>query len=183
MIINPSYRQELIEEIKLAPAECFAEPAETTRQNILANNEALEAAAIVFQKNYEDYGCDYSWSEEEALKKLGLRNIELFKEQKTDSKHTYVSSGSYAAVITAEYVRNAEIFGSTYDEENMDDYIYDDSQWQEASNAEIFIGIFTCSKNMNEEALFELKKEAAATAVAKGLCNRLPIDAVKLIEV
>jgi len=96
---------------------------------------------------------------------------------------TETSSISYVALISGEYIRNAEIFGSTYDEENMDDYIYDDSHWQEASNAEIFIGIFTCSKNMDEEALLELKKEAAATAVVKGLCNRLPIDAVKLIEV
>ena len=50
----------------------------------------------------------------------------------------------HIALISGEYIRNAEVFDSSYDEEDMDDYIYNDSHWQDASGADIFIGMFNC---------------------------------------
>lgn len=89
----------------------------------------------------------------------------------------------YVAVIAPEYARNVEIFESVYNEENIDDYIYDDQLWSEASNAEIFIGIFHTSRQPDTKILLEIKKVAIETAISKGLCEDLSIEAIKLIEI
>ena len=179
MIINPIYKQKLLDIIHHAPDGCFEVPAETSRKRILNNEEALESAAVEFQKDFEEYDCDYEWSKQEALNMLGLKHLNLI-EQCDELQRT---SGTYVAVIAAEYARNVEIFESVYDEENIDDYIYDDQLWSEASNAEIFIGIFHTSRQPDAEILLEIKKGAIETAISKGLCENLSIEAIKLIEI
>ena len=41
------------------------------------NAGAIEDAAISFQKDYEEYDCDYDWAMKEALKQIGLKRLEL----------------------------------------------------------------------------------------------------------
>lgn len=121
MIIDPMYKQELIDTIKNAPDICF------------------------------------------------------------DEESSVASSKKYIAVICPEYVRNVEVFDSSYNNEDIDDYIYDDHRWQESSNAEIFIGVFQgCA---GDESTQKIKEDAVSAAINNGLCEVLSFDAVKLIEV
>lgn len=77
MIINLIYEQKLIAAIKDAPDACLEEPASVTRKAFLDNAGAIEDAAISFQKDYEEYDCDYDWAMKEALKQIGLKRLEL----------------------------------------------------------------------------------------------------------
>lgn len=90
----------------------------------------------------------------------------------------------YIALISGEYVRNAEVFDSSYDEEDMEGYIYDDSHWQDASGADIFIGMFNCvNLANNKETLQKLREIAVDTAIENGICEQLSAEAIKLIEI
>lgn len=184
MIINPSYKIELIDVIETAPDECFKAPADITRANLLNDKDSLEAASIEFQKDVEYYCYDYDWSMGEALKRLGLIKLpdEVQEEQETVQRYT-AAIHQYVAVIAPEYVRNAEIYDRSYEEDVDDDYFYDDSRWQETSNAEIFIGIFQTSKYPDADVLREIRIEAVVAANNNGLCKILSIDAIKLIEI
>lgn len=69
MIINPSYRAELIEAVRNTDEACFTKE---TKAEILSCDALLEQAAVGFQKDHEDYGCDYEWALNEALIGLGI---------------------------------------------------------------------------------------------------------------
>lgn len=73
MIINPSYRAELIEAVRNTDEACFTKE---TKAEILSCDALLEQAAVGFQKDHEDYGCDYEWALNEALIGLGI-NLSL----------------------------------------------------------------------------------------------------------
>lgn len=183
MIINPSYKNELIDVIRNAPDECFMAPADSTRAKLLNDGDFMEWAAIEFQKEFEEYGCDYDRSMNEALKRLGLKHLEIINPP--DEPLKPVKPGhQYVAVIAPEYARNVEIYDrSCENEDDMDDYFYDDSRWYGTINAEIFIGIFRASKHPTEMALQEIKTQAINTAISNGLCEKLSIDAIKLVEI
>jgi hypothetical protein len=183
MIINPLYKADLIDIIQDAPDECFNAPADSARARLLNNEIILNGAAISFQEDFEEYGCDYNWSMSEALKSLGLKHLEMINP--SDEALIPVKPGhQYVAVIAPEYARNVEIYDHSYEDENgMDDYFYDDSRWYETTSAEIFIGIFQTSKHLTEMALQEIKTQAINTAISNGLCEKLSIDAIKLVEI
>ena len=69
MIINPSYKAELREAIREIDEVCFTKDQ---KDKILSNDDLLDMAAFGFQKDVEDYGCDYDWSLNEALIGLGI---------------------------------------------------------------------------------------------------------------
>lgn len=69
MIINPSYKAELREAIRQIDEVCFTKDQ---KGKILSNDDLLDSAAFGFQKDVEDYGCDYDWSLNEALIGLGI---------------------------------------------------------------------------------------------------------------
>lgn len=69
MIINPSYRAELVEAVRNTDESCFTKE---TKAEVLSCDALLEQAAIGFQKDHEDYGCDYEWALNEALIGLGI---------------------------------------------------------------------------------------------------------------
>jgi len=73
MIINPSYKAELREAIREIDEVCFTKDQ---KDKILSNDDLLDSAAFGFQKDVEDYGCDYDWSLNEALIGLGI-NLSL----------------------------------------------------------------------------------------------------------
>ena len=183
MIINPSYKEKLINIIQTAPDECFRAPADSTRARLLNNEIILESAAFEFQEDFEEYGCDYDWSMGEALKRLGLKHLEMIN--LPDEALIPIKPGhQYVAVIAPEYARSVDIYDhSCESEDDMDDYFYDDSRWYGTTNAEIFIGIFQASKHPTKMALQEIKMQAINTAISNGLYEKLSVDAIKLVEI
>lgn len=183
MLIDPGYEQELIAAIKDAPEDCFEEPASVTRAAFLDNARTIADAVICFQADFEEYDSTYDEALKAALEQVGLKHLELiFGDEKNADSTSVNSSRKYVAVIAPEYVRNVEVFDSYYDKEEIDDYIYDDLRWQEAPNAEVFIGVFQTA-DCNDEAMQKIKEDAVSTAINNGLCEELSFDAVKLIEV
>lgn len=69
MIINPSYKAELIEAIQKIDEVCFSKDQ---KDKILSNDDLLDMAAFGFQKDVEDYDCGYDWALNEALIGLGI---------------------------------------------------------------------------------------------------------------
>ena len=147
------------------------------------DKDSLEAASIEFQKDVEDYCYDYDWSMGEALKRLGLIKLpdEVQEEQETVQRYT-AAIHQYVAVIAPEYVRNAEIYDRSY-EEDVDDDIFMMIQDGKKLLMLKFYWDFQTSKYPDADVLREIRIEAVVAANNNGLCKILSIDAIKLIEI
>ncbi len=64
MIMKESYMQDLIDAVENTPDGDFTGKS---KEEILKDEKLLEKAAYDFQKNHEEYDCDYDWSLKEAM--------------------------------------------------------------------------------------------------------------------
>ena len=69
MIINPHYQQEL--EYQLSQySEQFFQSFGKSKEEVLDDKDSIERAAYIFQKNHEEYDCDYDWSMKDAIEEV-----------------------------------------------------------------------------------------------------------------
>lgn len=66
MIMNRSYLNDLIEQIKLLPDSYFSD-SELSKEQILSHKDIMESLWAIYQKNVEEYSCDPEWSCKDAL--------------------------------------------------------------------------------------------------------------------
>lgn len=90
MIINPHFKSELKYALSQYPDSYFT-AAGKTKEAVFADKEGLEAAAMIFQKNYEDYDCDYDWSMRDGIETVfGIKIPENANDSVDDQKNSFI---------------------------------------------------------------------------------------------
>lgn len=64
MIMNESYKEDLIEQLREIPAAAFRQ---RPLDDILADADLLDALWVVYQKDVEEYDCDPDYAARDAL--------------------------------------------------------------------------------------------------------------------